>query len=137
MYYYRFSSIYIIFLCISFYANAGVICGTIGNIGDRIVDCKIKNVNDEKIKEYLEKGFFVYSVGSKNEYYFTDEMRKWGFTEAKSSKHSCQKPYKKIKKTYYKKLQDRGIATDKGYHRCAMRVDRYLMITPSRKERFE
>jgi hypothetical protein len=125
--------------CLAFFlesAFASNECGKIGNISQRIDDCKTKNITDEKYQNFLKLGFFVYSVNAKNEYFFTDSDYQWGYSEAYSFKHECEKPYRKIKKSFYKHLAQRGVQTDQGYHRCAMRVDRFILISPSRKERF-
>jgi len=131
----RFVSLFFIFSLKSVYAAQ--ICGHLGTITERIEDCKSKNSSDEKYQNYLKLGFFVFSVSKNNEYFFTDSNYQWGYTEARSNKHECEKPYRKIKKSFYKNLVKRGIETDKGYHRCAMRVDRFILISPSRKERFQ
>jgi hypothetical protein len=127
-------------LCLAFFLEstfAANECGKIGNISERVEDCKTKNISDEKYQNYLKQGFYVYSINVKNEYFFTDNTFKWGYSEAYSYKHECAKPYRKLKKSYYKQLSKRGIQTDKGYHRCAMRVDKFMLFFPSRKERFQ
>lgn len=110
-------------------------CGLKGTLSERIKECKNK-MPSELIEEYTSKNYYVYTVNKEGKVFIADKEFKYGWSYPVQDKDECIKPYKSVWKYRIKRLKSDGIKTPEGMTRCRIRLDRYVLLPKSRKERF-